>query len=235
MHEFQSADQLVTLNRASTIARLLTGLAHEVNNALLVISGNAELLEERTDVPDAVAKGLLRIRSQSARAAGVINEVLDFARGDPQGRGRVNLRDIAAGAVSLRSYAIGRARLKIALTPSEDPRVIVDGSRVLLLQVMLNLVSNAEQALAGIPGGEIRIEVGAEGSHGVLRVVDSGRGVAAGDRARIFEPFVTTRPGEESSGLGLAAGRRIAELHGGSLDLEVTPAGASFVLKLPLV
>jgi signal transduction histidine kinase len=234
MHELFSDDHLVTLNRASTVAGLLAGLAHEVNNALLVISGTAELLEERPDLPEAVTKGMVRIRSQCARAAGVISDVLAFAKADPQVRGRVNLREAAAAGLALRSWKMGRAGLKVAFTAPEDRAFIVLGNRVLLQQAVLNLLGNAEQALAGVPGGLIRVELTEEQGRGVLRVADSGAGVPADQRTRVFEPFVTTRPGGEFTGLGLPAARRIAEMHGGTLDLEDAPAGGSFVLNLPL-
>ncbi|MGH9372047.1 MAG: sensor histidine kinase [Vicinamibacterales bacterium] len=227
-------DDLVTLNRAATVARLLAGVAHEVNNALLVISGTAELLEDQTDAPDAVAKGLARVRSQSARAAAAIGEVLAFARGAPDARGRVNLREAAADAVALRTYAIGRAGLKVTVSAPEDRSVVVEGSRVLLLQALLNLLTNAEQALSGVPGGSIRVELGEEAGRARLRVADTGHGVPAEERTRIFEPFMTTRDRRQSSGLGLTAARRIARIHGGTLEVDVTPSGASFVLELPM-
>ena len=234
MRELLNADHVLALNRASTIARLVAGLAHEVNNALLVISGTAELLEDRPEAPEAVTKGLIRIRSQSARAAAVISDVLAFVQADPDARGRLDLGEVAAASVALRSWKAGRMGLKLTLVVPEDRRFIVEGSRVQLQQAILNLVGNAEQALAGVPGGQIRLELAEEHGRAVLRVTDSGGGVPADQRARIFEPLVTTRVGQEFAGLGLPAARRIAELHGGTLDLEDSPAGAAFALSLPL-
>jgi signal transduction histidine kinase len=75
-----SDDDLLLLNRAATVAHLLAGATHDVNNALLVISGSAEVLEQRPPSPEALERGLTRIRSQSTRAAAVIAEVLSFAR-----------------------------------------------------------------------------------------------------------------------------------------------------------
>jgi signal transduction histidine kinase len=228
-------DDLVTLNRAAVIARLLAGAAHEVNNALLVIGGTAELLEDRVDSPEAVGKGLARIRAQTAKAAGAVSEVLSFARGAPDARGSVNLRETAAAAVGLRSYAIGRAGLTIDFAAPEAVAFIVEGSRVLLQQAILNLIANAEQALAGTRGGAIRVALSERDGFADLRVSDTGGGVPEAERARIFEPFVTTRGRDESTGLGLPAARRIAEMHGGSLTLREASTGAEFVLTLPLV
>lgn len=227
-------DDIVTLNRASTIARLLAGVAHDLNNALLVIGGTAELLDDAPLRPEAVSKGMARIRVQTVRAGAVISQLLDFARGSQAARGAVNLRDVAATAIALRTYAIGRAGVMVTYEPPAGRTFVVQGSRVLLLQALLNLIGNAEQALAGTPGGAIRIELNRADGHAVLRVADNGPGVPPDDRTRIFDPLHTTRSREEASGLGLAAARRIAERHGGMLTLEETAAGASFVLQLPV-
>src|SRR5262245_41350124 len=114
-----SPEDLLALNRASTVARLLAGVAHEVNNALQVIGATAELLEDRPGLPEPVVKGLQRIRSQGARAAGAVADVLSFTRERADLRSRVNLRDIVSRAVTLRNYSIARAGLTIAFSAPE--------------------------------------------------------------------------------------------------------------------
>jgi signal transduction histidine kinase len=229
-----SPDDLVALNRASTIARLFAGTAHDINNALLVIGATAELLEEQPDKVDAVTRATGRIRSHTAKAAATIGDVLQFARGNVETRERIDLRDIVSAAVSLRAYAVNRAGLEVAVS-APDARVLVQGNRVLLLQATLNLIDNAERALAGMKGSVIQIDVAEQASSARLRVTDSGAGVAPGDRERIFEPFVTAGPRQDGAGLGLPAARRIAESHGGGLRLEPSESGASFVLELPVM
>jgi two-component system C4-dicarboxylate transport sensor histidine kinase DctB len=233
--EMPGQEDLITLNRHATVARLVSGVFHELNNALQVIGGTTELLQDTPGLPDAVARGLQRIHSQNARAGTAISEVMTFARQKTDVRGRVNMRDLASRAVALRSYAIGRARLSITFDPPKDGKVSVDGSATLLQQAVLNLIVNAEQALAGRPGGAIRLEMDLPNGFVVLRVSDSGAGVDPAVADRLFEPFVTTRARDESSGLGLAVARRIAQQHGGTLTLEARTAGASFVLRLPAV
>jgi two-component system sensor histidine kinase HydH len=225
---------LVTLNRAATVARLLAGVTHEVNNALHVISGTAELMEDDPAAADMVAKGAARIRSQTARAASAIAEVLAFARDDPGARGRINVREIAARSVALRKFSVGRAGLSIAFEAPETPGFIAEGSRVLLQQAVLNLIANAEQALAGQRGGAITVTLAADDRTMTVRVSDNGPGIAADQRDRIFDPFVTTRSRQEFTGIGLTAARHIADTHGGSLTIDDAPAGASFALRLPL-
>jgi two-component system NtrC family sensor kinase len=227
-----SPEDLLLLNRAATVARLLAGVAHEVNNALQVIGATAELLEDRPGLPDPIVKGLQRIRSQGARAAGAVSDVLSLTREKADLRGRVNLRDIVSRAVTLRTYSIARAGLTIGFHAPEAV-FIVDGNRVQIQQAVLNLIANAEQALAGTRGGAIRVEMTEEGEQFLIRVADNGPGVPHELRDRIFEPFVTTRSRLEHSGIGLSASRMVAEGHGGSLALEPTDHGASFVLRLP--
>jgi two-component system C4-dicarboxylate transport sensor histidine kinase DctB len=225
-------EHLMTLNRLATIARLVAGAAHEVNNALQVIGGSVELLQNRTDLPDSVQKTLTRIGNQAARAAGAMTGVVALARAQPDGVYQVDLCDVARRAVEMRQYSIGRADLSVALDVPAGPQH-VQGHRLHLLQVALNLIQNAEQALAPSRKGSIRVSVVDEGDHAVLRVVDDGPGVPAADAETIFQPFVTSRPRPESTGLGLPVAREIAEAHRGSLMLEPVAQGASFRLRLP--
>jgi two-component system, NtrC family, sensor kinase len=229
-----TADDLITLNRAVMVARLLSGMAHEVNNALQVIGGTVELLEEHPDITEDVVKGLAHIQTQGTRAAMVIAEVLAFAREKTDTIGRSNLRDIAAQAVALRSFAIRRAGLRIIFSAPDTDTFIVEGNGALIQQLILNLIANAEQAMAGQQGGTIQVDLRAETSFATLRVTDTGPGVARELANWCFEPFTTTRSRLESSGIGLAAARAIATRHGGTLEIESTESGATFVARLPL-
>jgi signal transduction histidine kinase len=222
----------LTLNRLATIARLVAGAAHEVNNALQVIGGSAELLQNRTDLPEAVQKTLTRIRDQAARAAEAMTGVVALSRAQPDGTYHVDLCDVVSRAVELRQYSIGRADLAVQLHVPPTP-LVVQGHRLHLLLVALNLIQNAEQALAPRRAGVIRVEVAEDGDHVVLRVSDDGPGVPADEAERIFEPFVTSRPRPESTGLGLPVAREIAAAHRGSLELEPAMQGATFCLRIP--
>jgi signal transduction histidine kinase len=223
---------LLTLNRAATVARLLAGVAHEVNNALQVIGGTTELLLAAPDLPGPVADGLQRIAVQNARAASAIQEVLLFAR-QKMGVRRTNLREIANRSVALRSFAISRARLSITVDAPATGRFLVNGNDALLQLAVLNLIINAEQALARQPGGAIRVALEESASEVVLQVSDNGPGVSDAAVENLFESFFTTRPRDEASGLGLSAARLAAEQCGGTLTLEPSDAGARFALRLP--
>ena len=226
-------EDLVTLNRSATVARLVAGVFHELNNSLQVIGGLAELLQDTPGLPPPVADGLRRIHGQNAKAGSAIAELMAFARQRTDIRERVNMRDLTTRAVALRRFAIGRARLAIVFDPPKTGTVDVNGHANLLLQAVLNLIVNAEQALAGQQGGTIRVDVELPEGWVVVRVSDNGRGIDPAMADQLFEPFVTTRSRDESSGLGLHVARHIAEQHGGTLTHEAPVSGAAFVLRLP--
>jgi signal transduction histidine kinase len=226
-----SAD-LVTLNRAATVARLLGGVAHEINNALLVIGGTAEVLQT-PELAAPIGAGLQRIGEQTARAASAVRELMAFVRQDADAAGRISLREIAKQSVALRAYALGRSRLSMVIDASSNGRFLVHGNPALLQLATLNLILNAEQALAGRKDGAIRVAVTEPAGFVVLGVSDNGPGVDAAAAAELFEPFFTTRSREDASGLGLTVARLIAEQCGGTLTLRPQDAGACFEMRLP--
>jgi signal transduction histidine kinase len=225
-------DHVLTLNRLATIARLLSGATHEVNNALQVIGGTVELLEARTDLPPQVMTGLARLRTQGDRAAAAIAAVTQFSRARPGLRERVNLRDLTDQCVALRMFAVRRGGLTLEHSVVTGRSLVVDGSSVELQQAVLNLIINAEQALAGT-GGTIQVHVFDDPDSVNVRVSDRGPGVRPDLAEDIFELLVSSRSPAESAGLGLAAARLIATAHGGSLTREPVDVGASFLLRIP--
>lgn len=227
-----SRDVLIALNRAATAARLLSGAVHEVNNALQVISGTVEILQGRTDLGDPVTRALERIRAQSARAAGALSDVLVFTKGSVDETAPVDLRETITYCLGVRRFAIHRAGLTVRFEPNPDDNFMVLGTRSLIHQAVLNLIVNAEQALAG-SRGTIDVDLRKNGSSVEVRVSDEGSGVLLEPRERAFEPFVSTRDPWQGAGLGLWAARAIAEAHQGTLTIEDRPAGAGFLMRLP--
>lgn len=222
---------LLALNRSATAARLLSGVIHEINNALQVISGTVELLEARADLPAATKPALERLRNQSARAAATLNDVLLFTRAPIQESAAVNLREVAEHSAHLRTFAIRRAGLQITVTDGAGD-FVVTGNRGRLQQAILNLIANAEQALAPRKKGSIHVHVDSADGFVTVRIADEGQGVEFTPPEAAFEPFVTTREPWEGAGLGLWAAREIAAAHGGTLTLEEGARNA-FVLRVP--
>jgi C4-dicarboxylate-specific signal transduction histidine kinase len=191
------------------------------------------LIQDTPALPENVAKGLARIQTANTRATNAIAEAMRFVRQKPESSSAVNMRDLVSHALALRAYAFSKARLTSTFEAPKDGRPTVRGNAVLLEQAILNLIVNAEQALAGRSGGTIRVQLELPDGWVVLRVTDNGPGVDPAIANRLFEPFATTRARDESSGLGLCVARQIAEQHRGTLVSEAPPTGASFVLKLP--
>ena len=226
-------DALLALNRSATAARLLSGAVHEVNNALQVISGTVEILQGRTDLGDPVTRALERVRAQSARAATALADVLVFTKGSVDETTPVDLRETITYCIGVRRFAIHRAGLSVRFEPDPAETYVTLGTRSLLQQAILNLIVNSEQALAGTRG-TIDIELRKQASQVEVRVSDEGSGVMVEPRERAFEAFVSTKDPWQGAGLGLWAARAIADAHKGALTIEEKPAGASFVMRLPL-
>jgi signal transduction histidine kinase len=223
---------LIVLNRSTTAAKLLSGVVHDVNNALQVISGTVELLSSRADLPSTLMPSLERLSRQTARAAAVLADVQQFTRASLTETGRVNLREVAEHSLTLRAFSIKRASLTSRLVASDAEPYYVSGNRAQLQQALINLIINAEQALAGT-SGEILVEVLSDGPAVAMRVTDKGTGLTVEPAERAFEPFVTSRDPWESAGLGLWATRAIAAEHGGSATIETSPWGTTATIRLP--
>ena len=216
--EAPETEVLLALNRSATTARLLSGVVHELNNVLQVISGTVELLEVRADMPPTARPALERVRNQSARAAATLSDVLQFTRAGLDEMMPVNLREVAQHSVNLRLFAVRRAGLQITLT-ADGNSFMVMGNRGMLQQALLNIIANAEQALAPQKKGTILVQLTADAGTVTVRVSDDGPGIPMTPPEAAFEPFVTTREPWEGSGLGLWAARQIAAARGGTLEI----------------
>ncbi|MGH9256497.1 MAG: sensor histidine kinase [Vicinamibacterales bacterium] len=223
-------EALVALSRAVTTARLLSGVVHEVNNALLVMTGTVELLEGRKDLPQATARPLERLRTQCHRMAAAIAQVTAFTQAPLGERGDVDLGEVVRVAVELRRFAVARAGLTIECTVGSEPSV-VRGNASELQQAILNLIITAEHALSGMQG-HIDVDATRSGDWTTVRVSDNRPGPSATPE-ELFEPFVPTRVPADTSGLNLFAARAIVEAHGGALVVDEQRSGVSCVVRLP--
>jgi signal transduction histidine kinase len=225
--------QLRQINRLATAARMVASLAHELNNSLQVVSGLVELLGDRTDVPAEALARIQKIGGQTDKATAAIRQVIAYTRELGQETGAVNLSALAEQALALRRYNLGRAGITATADLPPEPATITGDGRA-VLQVLLNLVLNAEEALANQPQRQLRIGVRSENGTIRLAVRDTGHGVPDTLRERIFEPFFTTRTGERVVGLGLPVARALAGQSGGQLTLQDPgPGTTTFVVTWP--
>ena len=220
--------EVAHLSRQTMLGEMSGGIAHELSQPLTAILNNAEAAISFLDreLPDLgeVKGALLDISEQDRHACEV---VASFARLVKKGKRQSELLDLnslVAEALTLERGDLANAGIDVATVLSPDiPRV--RGDRVLLSLVILNLVRNSAEAMAQTDPSGRKLSVSTEVRDGgvELTVSDRGVGIAEEDRERVFEAFFTTRP--EGSGLGLAVGRTLAELHGGRVWSTAGPQG----------
>jgi two-component system sensor histidine kinase AtoS len=210
------------------LGELSAGVAHELRNGLAALTGWIELARRRPHSAE-TAECLDEIARESRLLARVVDDFLTFARPGTRRLERCDLCGVARRAASDPVFAPPGVRLELPAVAAE-----LTGDPVLLERAVRNLVANAVEAVRAAGGGEpVELSVRPAAATWEIAVADRGQGVPAELAERLFQPFVSGRPG--GVGLGLALARRIAVLHGGGLRLESRPGGGSrFVLTLPL-
>ncbi|MGH7531641.1 MAG: sensor histidine kinase, partial [Gemmatimonadales bacterium] len=230
---------LILRNRAEEQGRfaaageLLAGVAHEVNNPLMAIASHAEL---RLGDPDLSAEQRAEMQSilrQAQRAAKLLRGLLRFVRAGEPRAARVNLNDAVRGAIDLVAYRFPVDEISIEgqLDHTLPP---VEGDANRLEQVLVNLLSNALDALRNVPPPRrLIVDSYVEDGRVCVAVTDNGPGVAPEIAQRLFRPFATTK-GRRGTGLGLYISRQLVREAGGDLALVRAPGrGARFLVTLP--
>ena len=151
-------DTLEEINRLWTVARAFSNTAHDVNNALQVIAGSAELLEAR-DLDPAVRRRIETIRAETGKAAATINRLLSYARAPRQAAVRLDVWPLIDTAVSLRTASVARGRISLVVERADSAPVWVDGEGAKILQTLLNMLLEAEDRIAGCRGAQIVVGV----------------------------------------------------------------------------
>src|SRR5688572_28777426 len=231
--------QLTHLGRAAVLGQLSGAFAHELNQPLTSILGNAEaalrLLESGDSDASEIREILRDIVQDDLRATQVIERLRALLEKGEMLRQPVDLNATAREVLELaRSELVTRhARVSTALDPGL-PVVLAD--RVQMQQILLNLLVNACDAMSGLPVADRKLQLSTrilpDGSCVEVRLTDSGCGIPAGELERIFQPFVTTKP--HGMGMGLAICRTVAESHRGRLWAESSGGGATFHLEVPV-
>ncbi|HMI89942.1 MAG TPA: ATP-binding protein [Polyangiales bacterium] len=225
--------QLVHGEKLASVGRLAAGVAHEIGNPLAAILGLVELLRAGELDPIESQEFLRRIQAETERISGIIRDLLDFSRREPEADLAGESSDLAAvvqDAVNLvRPQKESRA-VEIRVTLAHDVGRVL-GPQAKLTQVVLNLLLNAVDALAG--KGSVEIEGTREGDAVILIVRDSGPGIRAEMMDRLFEPFTTTKPPGKGTGLGLAVSHALVEGMGGTITAaNPDTGGARFEVRL---
>jgi PAS domain S-box-containing protein len=221
--------------KLAALGSLLAGVAHELNNPLSVVVGRAVLLEEQGG--PATQAAAVKIRTAAERCARIVRTFLAMARQQQPERGPVAINEVVSAALDITAYAIRSSGIEVALELAPDlPLVLADADQ--LHQVLLNLIINAQQALQEHrPPRRIRVTSRFDPHAGLLlvTVADNGPGIPAALRARVFEPYFTTKPTGAGTGVGLAVSLGIVGAHGGALTVDCSAeGGAAFTIALPV-
>ena len=228
---------LAHANRLATMGQLAASIAHEINQPIGAARNNAHaalrFLASRTPDLREVSEALECVVSETYRAVEIIGRIRDQVKKAPPRMGRVDLNDAVEEVITLVRGELSKNDISL-LVQLEKGLPPAHGDRVQLQQVMLNLILNAIEAITGVntDARNLVISSDAHSSDGILvTIADTGPGIAAGDRERIFESFFTTKAG--GVGIGLSICRSIIDAHGGRLWADANqPSGAVFRFTL---
>jgi signal transduction histidine kinase len=226
---------LLQSEKMAIIGRLASGVAHELNNPLTSVIGYTHLVLQHDDL-NSQRVPLERVADQAARAAGIVKNLLSFARKREPEKRYLGLNGVILKSIELREYELKVANIAVRTELDPDlPMTMLDFNQ--LQQVTVNLLTNAEQAMAqrGRPGS---ISIGTRVREGRIEATftDDGPGIPEKALPQIFEPFFTTKEAGKGTGLGLSICYGILLEHGGAITASNTPGGgACFTIDLPIL
>jgi PAS domain S-box-containing protein len=229
-------ERLTQSEKLAALGQFVAGIAHELNNPLQGVLGHLELLRTTGAFPKQLRREIQTIYREADRAAKIVRNLLVFAGSRRLTRRPVSLNAVLHKVVALRAPACRAQDIEVVRHYDEKlPRVQSDP--LLIHQAFLNIVMNAEQAVAatGKPGRiEITTSMARSGNRIITTVHDTGAGIPADTLPRIFEPFYTTKEVGKGTGLGLAIAYGIVQEHGGQIVASNHPdGGALFTVELP--
>ena len=226
--------QIIQSERLAAMGQMIGGFAHELNNPLTAILGNAQLLEDR-ETDEIARKRLETLNQEARRAAEIVKNLQFFARPPAPGRTKVDLNELVQRTVHLQSYPLRKSNVTVDFLPEPAlPAIVADSNQ--LMQVFLNLLLNAEQAIReNRDKGTIRIRVGQNTDSVWVLFQDDGPGIAPENLPHIFDPFFTTKRPGRGTGLGLSICKTVLREHGGNIEAASAPGGgAIFTITLPM-
>jgi len=233
--------RLAQSEKLASLGQFVAGIAHEINNPLQGVLGYLELLlvapapaDSRSPANRALRRELRRIYREADRAAKIVQDLLTLSGSLRIDRRRLRIERVLQKVVASQRAALARARIDL-VRDERDERATVTGDALLLQQAFLNVLINAEHAIAGSGrAGSIVISTTSANHRVVTTIRDTGPGIPADVLPRIFDPFFTTKAVGQGTGLGLAITYGIVQEHGGHIHVENDPAGGTVVtIDLP--
>lgn len=226
--------QLIQSEKLSAVGQFVSGIAHELNNPLTAVIGFSELLQ-RMDIDGTNKNYLDQIARNAVRCHKIVHSLLGFARQHPPERKLVRLNEVVEAVLEIVAYDMRTNNVAIERDfAAALPAILGDAHQ--LQQVILNILSNARQALEAFRrDGKIIIRTGSTEDRVWLRIRDNGPGIRPDVVSRIFDPFFTTKPQGKGTGLGLSLSYGIVQEHAGTIRVESKPGeGAEFIIDFPI-
>lgn len=231
----RQARRRLQAERMAAMGTAAARILHQIKNPLQTMLLHAELLGDDAAVEDAKSRRQVSraIVAEATRVAELLSELAMYASGSARQLTRQPLRLGCFVGEVVRAFAEQAQREGTRLEASELDDPVVDADPYYLRQALENVIRNAREAVAAVPGGHVRVRVGRRERHAVIEVEDNGPGLSRAQGRSIFEPFVTTK--SKGMGLGLPICREIVEAHGGRIEAGSRPGGgAVFAVYLPL-
>jgi PAS domain S-box-containing protein len=226
--------QVVQSERLAAMGAMIGGVAHELNNPLTSIMGVSELLQD-TETNEVSRKQLAMLQQQARRAAEIVQNLTYFSRPPAPGKSRINLVEVVERTLNLHAYSLRKNNITVDfLKDAGVPYALGDPHQ--LMQVFLNLIVNAEQAIRETRDkGTLRIRLGKGDNSVWVSFHDDGPGIPKESLASIFDPFYTTKRPGRGTGLGLSICKSVMKEHNGSVEASNALEGGSiFTVTLPI-
>lgn len=224
-------ERLTRAERLAAVGQVAAGVSHEIDNPVGIILGYAQLILEDLSPDDALRDDIQAIIDECLRCKRITGGLLSLSRTGARQWEALDLKElIEATWAALQPQKLFRSISFALVVESEVPRLIGDADR--LRQVLVNLFLNAAQILKD--DGQIRVTLAKHKSYAQILVEDNGPGITDEQKARVFDPFYSTKEKGKGTGLGLAICRKLIEEHGGQIDVLDSPwGGAGFKITLP--
>jgi PAS domain S-box-containing protein len=226
--------QIIQSERLAAMGQMIGGFAHELNNPLTSILGMAELLQEG-GVTEPGRKQVTILHQQARRAAEIVQNLQYFARPPAPGRIQVDLNELVQRTFHLHTYPLRKSNITVDFQPEPSlPAIVADPNQ--LMQVFLNLLLNAEQAIRETrEKGTIQVRLGRKPNSVWIVFKDDGPGITPENLQHIFDPFFTTKRPGRGTGLGLSICKTVLREHGGNIEATSSlGGGAAFTITLPI-
>jgi PAS domain S-box-containing protein len=225
--------QLLQAEKLSAVGTMISGVAHELNNPLTSIIGNAQLIAQK-DVPEDIKRKLKVILKESIRSSKIVAGLLAFAREHRPEQRMIDINNILSESIRLREYDFKVSNIEIQMLLSDGlPETYADPYQI--QQVFINLINNARDALTGREKSALIIRTYNKNGSIVVEFEDNGLGISREHINKIFDPFFTTKETGKGTGLGLSMAYGIVKKHGGDITVDSRiHVGTRFTVTIPI-